>query len=1377
MNVRASVKDPVPDEIFESGGGEILKLLSGQIHANATVACSCVHSRLATIGGSVLAGRGFPQDTSGFAQRECDIRTVKLGRGKGCIPMLTVIRSTVVVFASLLLLVASSPAQQTLGSINGTVKDSSGGVVAKVAVKARNPSTNLTQTTTSKDDGSYSIVDLPIGTYEVSFSKDGFKTEVHSQIIVQGGTTTTVNGSLQPGEITTSITVSGTPLLNQTDTTNGYTLGAELIESTPLGTGSFTQLALLSPGVNADFLTGSGSNAGLGNQNIFANGQRDTSNSFIVNGVQANNIFNGKSSSGVADNRAVLNTGQVSLGNSLGGEVQTLTSVYSGIGQALPSPPPETIEEIRVNTSMYDASEGAYSGAHVTLQTRSGTNELHGQAYEYHQTSAWNAAPFFFNQDPTLRLLGKTVPELKRNTFGVTLGGPIRKDKLFFFASYQGQRASDEDSSISEVNTLPGLTDTKRDAASLQQLISPNCGTGANPACPAIDPVALNIMNLKLPSGKFNEQFFIPSETIADVAQQAKLGYNALVIGPKTTFKADQVNGNIDYNWSTKDRLAGKYYYQNDPTYAPFAISQLGNFPQQLTAGSHAFSLENTTMISPNAVWTQRFGFIREKAFAHTTNGYTNKDYGMNIFGLSGVPGISITNSNPNTGKGVGMGPASNFSNAGIFQNEFEGSTKYSWTLGRHTLAFGFQWDHTQLNVANRNNQTAELNFSDFTAFLTGTLCTPGDFFCGETGPSTFINGATNRYYRSNQVGTYATDTFRFKQNLTLTLGLRWDWDGPLTEKNGLLANFYPQDYSYVQCTIAGTPGAPTSTTPCDPGTDVITGTGIVVAGNNKQFPTKGVSNSTLTGRQWGFAPRIGLAWTPGFMKNFVIRTGFGMYYDRGEYLAELSPSAGGNFNGPFGVTVEAPFVVPLLSQPGATFASPFGTAVPQAPKSLAGVASLLPNITNLINETTPLCLSVSPTFFCTPIQFAGYDPRNKLPYSENWMLDLQWQPRNDLVLTLSYVGNHGVHLPIPVPFNQPNTATPSNPIHGQTSTYGYNVTPAENIFSLVEGFPSGNVDLRVPFIGFDPNSQYSKAAGISNYHALQFHATKRVSHGLTLSGSYTWSHAMDEESGEQLFYNGNNPLKLRTGYANSDFDRRHVFIVSYQYELPKANKLHGWASQIINGWGTSGLVAAESGQPYSVIDFSGGVASIFFGGGNDFVTNPLVPIGGVGSTPGAKPVLQGTLGINPANPVLNPAAFGIPLLTPDPATNGIPIGDNVETGFAPASRNIFVGPFQSRVDMALFKNFKLTERFRLRFDAQAFNIFNHPSFDTPNNNVEFNPFFANPPTYFSPFPVAGQTNCAAGNAYVCPPSGELGRIQHTIGSPRFLQMALHLTF
>jgi hypothetical protein len=285
-------------------------------------------------------------------------------------------------------------AQQTLGSIKGTVTDSSGAVIHSATIKIHNLATGLEQTVTTNADGSFSFADLPIGTYSVTFSRDSFKTEIHSQIIVQGNRTTTVNASLQPGEVNVTVTVSGSPLLNQTDTTNGYTLGSDLIENIPLGTGSFTQLALLAPGVNADLLAGAGTNAGLGNQDIFANGQRDTSNSFSFNSIDANNLFNGLSASAVGESRFVLNTNEQFLA---GGQIQTNTSVFDAIGQGLPAPPPETIEEIHVNTSMYDVSQGANSGAHVAVATKSGTNDFHGNVYEYHQTSGWDANQFFFN--------------------------------------------------------------------------------------------------------------------------------------------------------------------------------------------------------------------------------------------------------------------------------------------------------------------------------------------------------------------------------------------------------------------------------------------------------------------------------------------------------------------------------------------------------------------------------------------------------------------------------------------------------------------------------------------------------------------------------------------------------------------------------------------------------------------------------------------------------------------------------------------------------------------------------------------------------------------------------------------------------------------
>jgi hypothetical protein len=1264
-------------------------------------------------------------------------------------------RTVVCVLYLLTLFCVSSEAQQDLGSINGVVTDSTGGVVQQANVKVRNLATNVEESYSTKFDGSFNIVSLPIGTYEVSISKDGFQSEVHSSILVQAGLPTTVNASLHPGQVSSQITVTGTPLLNETDTTNGYVLDSELIQNAPLGTGSFTQLALLSPGVNADLLSGSGSGAGLGNQNIFANGQRDSSNSFNMNGVLTNNLFNGKSSSSVSDNRFVLNTGENFAGQ---GEIQTGTSVYSAIGQALPSPPTESIEELEVKNSMYDATEGAYSGAHIHLQTKSGGNEFHGQAYDYYQTSGWNAAPFFRNADPTLPANQK-VPVLHRQVFGVAIGGPIYKDKLFFFGSYQGQRVHDLDSSISGVTVPQGLTND-RSADALANLANADFGTTITAA--NIDPVALKIMNAKLPNG----QYLIPSVTVTDPNAALQLGYNALVQGPETSFSADQANGNIDYNFSQKDRLSGKYYFQNDPTTAPFIISQLGGFPQTLDAGSQVFSLENTTIFSSNFTWVQRFGFVREKAYANTTQQFTNSDFGINVFGIDRVPGFNIATSDPTLGNALSFGPSSNFANAGMYQNQWEAATSANWIVGRHTLAFGFNWDHMQLNIVNKNNETSALGFDTFADFLQGNLCTPVN---GCSSASTiYLNGETNRYYRANQVGLYAQDTFRVRNGLTVNFGIRWDWDGPLVEKDGLLTNFYPKDYSY------------------DASTDTITSTGLVVAGNNKGFGTKGVSDSTLTGRQWGFGPRLGAAWTPSFVKNIVVRAGFGMYYDRGEYFTELSPSAGQGISGPFGVTTEQPFVVPLLAQAGATFSAPFGTtAPPPPPQNLSEVATLLPNIGQLENQSTTFCTNNN-LQFCGPFQFAGYAPNNKLPYTENWMLDLQWQPQNDLMFRIAYVGNHGVHEVIPIPFNQALTATPSHPVNGQIYSYGYSVpgVAAENVQSITDGYLTGNASLRVPYIGYDPNSQYSVAAGVSHYNALQVNVTKRISHGLTINAAYTWSHALDEESGAQLFYNGNNPLDLRSGYGNSDFDRTHVFTVFMQYQLPNFTNSDGFVKHLVNGWGVSSFIVAQSGQPYSVIDYSGGVAGLYYGGGQDAVTNPIIPIGGVGST-STTARLQGTTGVNAGNPVLNINAFGVPLLAP--GQNGVPPCDPTtgacdiyETGFGGTGRNIFRGPFQSRVDMTLYKEFHLTERFVLKLDLQAFNLFNHPSFDTPNNNVRFNPYFGNPPDYVgsSYTPCYTQTTgIGVQGAYACPPSGQLGYIQHTIGSPRFLQIAAHLRF
>ncbi|HEY6333482.1 MAG TPA: carboxypeptidase regulatory-like domain-containing protein, partial [Blastocatellia bacterium] len=694
------------------------------------------------------------------------------------------------------LVISSVPtfAQQVQGTLTGTVTDTQGAAVQGVQVKAVNKATNLTQTVTTNNNGEYTFPELPIGTYNVSFIKDGFKTEDFTEIILEANRSTTVDASLQTGEVSATVTVTASPLLDKTDPTNGYVLGTSVLETAPVGTGSFTQLTTLSPGVNADFLTGSGTNAGLGNQSIFANGQRGTSNSFSINNIGANNLFNGQTTSDVGDNRFVLNTGEHFLG---GGQIQTNTGVFTAVGEALPTPPLETIEELRVNTSMYDSQQGANAGAHIELITKSGTNGFHGEVYEHFQNSAFNAAPFFFNADPVIPANQK-VPYLDRNAFGATLGGPIIKDKLFFFVSYQRTQAVDDLNGTSIVNVPLGLTNDRSPAA-LAAL------AGISPS--ALNPAAVSIFNLKLPNGAF----LIPSsgfaDTVAGEAQTTALGGNAEIM-QQATFKANQGNGNIDYVVNSKDRLAFKYYYQDDPTFSPFAISPLAGQPQSLLASGQTGSITNTTILSPSVVWEQKAGLLRETAFATTQNLVSPSQVGINLFGSTQFPGIDIRDANPPIDNTLEFGPNSNFANAGFFQNQLSFGSTLTWVKGRHSFSFGGNFDIGQLNVANLQDSTAVLNFTSLKNFLEGTVRDTSEYF----------NGAANRYYRYNQAGAYAQDKWKITSNLTLSLGLRFDYDGPLTEKYGNLTNFNPALYKFDQAT------------------DTIINDGLVVAGNNKKF-------------------------------------------------------------------------------------------------------------------------------------------------------------------------------------------------------------------------------------------------------------------------------------------------------------------------------------------------------------------------------------------------------------------------------------------------------------------------------------------------------------------------------------------------------------
>ena len=1292
--------------------------------------------------------------------------------------------------SSLLIPSALTPfahAQQTLGGITGSVEDKTGGVLPETTVTIVGDQTALTRTQKTNANGVYDFVNLPIGTYTLTFIHQGFQTQKIPSITVQANRTATVNAVLPVGQVGTVVEVQADPLMNAVDTTNGYVLDDQQIQDVPLPTGSFTGLAILTPGVNAELPGGTGVNSGLGNQPIWANGQRDTSNSFLLNGVDASNLFNGKSTSQVASARIVNNTGVANPNSTTAAPVQSTASVYLAVGQALPTPAPETVQELRVNASMYDAQQGASSGAHIDMSTTSGTNNIHGQAYWHRGTNWLNAAPFFNKEDPNIPSYDKN-PELHRETIGGTLGGPIIKDKLFGFISYQHLHDSDQDIGLSRLIVPVGLSDTNRTPQGLAQIANTYWGTNLT-GNGDVSPTAVALFQYKLPNG----QYLIPSWD----GQIADATFPENAISPGTAyFKADQAVANLDWNRSAKDTISAKYYYQHDPTVAPYAYSNVPGFPQYLDAGSQVASITNTQALKPNLSITEVLGILREKVYSTIGQPFSPQSFAgqtgtapMNTFGSTFFPGISIvdplsiSNSAANPGNGpacnivacpitnqqplvIGQGSASQGAFTGVFQNRIMPSANAIWIKGKHTLNFGGSYAYTQLNARDKRTGQGIISNADFSQFIQGFVNINDDFTTTK-----FLQGDADRYYRSGQSGAYIQDKFQFRTNLTFTAGLRWDWDGGLTEKYGRLFNFDPSRYTYDDATDTIDPS----------GTGL---NGIIFAGNNKLFPTKGVSNTTLTGRQWGLAPRFGVAWSPKrFNDKVVVRAGSGIYYDRGELFSYLSPGyAEGVINGgPFGVNQTPPFVdatnctpsynylnyIPTCPAPSMPytnandpFTNPWGpTLAPPPSGNPASIDQYLPNQAAIINGSSLF-------------SFATYNRANKLPYTINYTLDIQWQPRNDLAVEVGYVGNLGRHEVIPIPFNQPVIATPSNPAHPnsqnpQQYTYGYTVLDpiTFNPINLPNGqpfltnFEGGNVDLRVPYIGYSAESESYTAAGVSAYNALQTHIEKRMSHGLQFGFSYTYSHATDEQSGMGLFYNGNNPLHLRSGYGSSDFDRTHVFNFSYVYELPKFFPVSTVKGKIADGWAIQGITVLQSGQPYSIIDYTGAVGSIYFSV-FDGITNPVVPLA-AGCT--AKNAVTGSVGaFGNGDAALKASCFTLPLLNPGDLNGAIPAGDTFETNFTNGQRNIFRQSWQRRADISFAKLTQLTERYSLKYTFDIFNLTNTTSFDIPIDDVSQNQFYNN-------FPVEGQP-------LYNPPSG-LGIVNKAIGSPRQIQMSLRVLF
>ena len=483
--------------------------------------------------------------------------------------------------------------------------------------------------------------------------------------------------------------------------------------------------------------------------------------------------------------------------------------------------------------------------------------------------------------------------------------------------------------------------------------------------------------------------------------------------------------------------------------------------------------------------------------------------------------------------------------------------------------------------------------------------------------------------------------------------------------------------------------------------------------------------------------------------------------------MSYLSQPAGGSIGGPFGVTESAPLASVAFGQSdqgtkhnsgGLTLENPIGDlafntpaqgGIYVAPSTDPGAMAQV--LQDQLNQMTgsPAPNSYDYQFgkncsgwqsqegytLCTQaIPFGYYDKSNVLPYTVNYTLNVQWQPLSTLAVMLGYTGNRGRHSVIPIPFNEPGIATPSNPIWGETSSYGMEVMDYTNGNCGYDYCPipeepwatadSGNTDFRTPYVGYSPNSAAFKTVGVSGYDALEAHLEKRLSHNFQVGASYTWSHSLDEQSDIGLFFTGDNPNHLRDSWASSDFDRRHVFGANFQIDSPELIKNHSAGSYVLNDWHLTGTAILQSGEPYSLYEFYGAVGSINFGN-YPTLMNPIL---GIKDPKHPKSALTGNKGATRGSagsflPAIDPNQIAIHYL--QPGQDGIPVStgsdpsDIYETAFNVGQRNIFRQSAQKRVDLSIRKGFRITEKVRAQYEFNIFNLTNTTSLDVPQDGPQ----------------------------------------------------------
>jgi len=1099
----------------------------------------------------------------------------------------------------------------TTGQIVGVVTDPSGAVVASANVVLTSDAGVRRQTETD-GNGRYTFPLLDPGAYGLEVTLSGFASVKLEGVSVKITESSVVDVALKVASAPTTVSVTGeSPLVQTESSARGTVIDETQVRDLPLPTRNFQQLLALTTGTSGSIQNSS--DLGRGDAAVYVNGQRALSNSVVINGVDANSIGTG------------------SMPN-------------------LSVPSIDSLQEFIVQTSMYDASQGRNAGGIVAAITKSGTNRLHGDVYEFLRNTDLDANNFFLNGENGVVT---PRPTYQRNQFGGTLGGPVIKDRAWFFISYQGTRETNGTSLTNSLATvfLPAFLGSQRDPASL----------AAFSMCYApllfgyVDPVAAAALTAKLPNG----QYMIPAIPGVTTAAGCTPGEGATTkpvletIPSNSTYKEDQFNTNFDVKLNNSNRFFAKYFFAanrtNQALYDQFGDGnalQAPGWPTEEDVDQRLLSVGVTSVISSHLLNEVRFGWSTIYGPGKPSQPISSSQLGISSPLSSLFPGMpTILFANLFT-----LGPSPLATNYAA-TNTYSASDMMTWTRGRHTFKFGGEYKRQALDAPYFDVfPNGEMVF-----FGAAPLPTPsvfGDFLAGFNFVSVIGSGTNSLHNRANDFSSFFQDDWKVNSRLTLNLGLRYDYFGPTTETDGHFVGFDPS-----KATTTPLPAVPGCLATCGV---AVTG-GFVQAGNGNLPGYPKVSDGLVDPNYKNFGPRIGFAYQATDNGKVVVRGGYGIFFDRPNMRLFNSQL----FNMPYEMLAtaletpsESPFVqVPLpsafpLTPSGNPSYFPFGGYPAVLPYTPYGSTTLTPTV-------------VPATGLYPDLQDWS------IPYVQTFNLGVQASFANNWMLDLGYVGSEGRKFPRLFSFNQ--AATPAFGGYYPAGSLGGPLFP---------GF--GN--LPAPGLG----SLLMESNSNSNYNSLQATLNKRFSHGLQMLLSYTWSHSIDDYSGSDVSDITVTPGDLvnqQRNYGNSDFDRRQRFVASYLYNLPDVYRGgSAFGKKLLDSWSLSGIVTLQSGLPFSIY----GEDTLFAA-----TTGDLAPGRTVASAIKGGNVADRLNEYFDTSAFVSPSAFG---------------------DFGQLGRNIIRGPKQINTDLSIMKLIPVTESQRLEFRAEFFNLFNNVNFANPVN-------------------------------------------------------------